>query len=126
MCHAPGLSGLSELRGGAEGPEWPEAADEMSGQADMEQQHMEHITQETTRRWYARVLSVFIEVLLPSVDPPRVAVWLPPAGWSVARSFSRSTPPLGGLPVSEPGLGADALDLGSGYEPDGCGVNYCA
>lgn len=38
----------------------------MSVQADMERQHMEHITQETTRRWYAMVLSVFICVFVPS------------------------------------------------------------
>lgn len=41
-----------------EGPGLP---DEVSAQTDMEQ-HMEHITQETVRRWYARVLSVFIVV----------------------------------------------------------------
>ena len=48
------------------GPVGPRLPVEVSVQADMEQQHMEHITQETTRRWYAGVLVVFISVSCPS------------------------------------------------------------
>src|SRR5690625_7553658 len=62
---------VEQLRGGAEGPsEGPRLPDELSVQADMERQHMEHITQET-RRWYAMVLSVFICVFVPSRLAPR-------------------------------------------------------
>lgn len=86
------------------GPDWPGAADEVSGQADMEQQHMKHITQETTRRWYARVLSVFIEVLLPSVYPPRSSGALAADRMVVGQVGSRGTPLRGGCRSASRGL----------------------